>query len=211
MRTDLRTMGTLLAALALSGCFAEVEDKTLVYQQSLPVCAGGGTSCAFQGVGALGGLIPIGIVGTQGTTFTVDLGDQDFFEHKKDLGPATLENTLTLNGATLHITTAGVDFSGIQELKLRQITSGLTDGEADAACSSDTCALPSCQDVATYDQARDGVAGDTITLRGSSLNLLDLMTSGQLELCVVASGAPPAQDWRADATIDVAVKAHAGM
>jgi hypothetical protein len=210
MRIDIRNLGALLAALALSGCFAEVEDESLVYTQSLPVCDGGGTSCTFQGVGAPGALIAIGI-GSQGTTFTIDLGDQDLFDTKKDLGLATLENTLTLNGMTLHMTTAGADFSGVQGMKLREITSGLSDPEADALCASDTCALPTCQDIATYDQARDGPAGDTVTLQGSSLNLLDLMSAGQLRLCVVVSGAPPAQDWRADATLDMGVKAHAGM
>jgi hypothetical protein len=202
MRNDIRNACALLAALALSGCFAEVEDKSLVFQQSLPACDGGGTNCAFTGVGPAGQLIAI-IVGPQGATFTVDLGDQEFLEAKKDLRLMTLENTLTLNSLALHITTAGADFSGIQLLKLRQIASDLPVPAADALCASDACALPSCQDIATYDQARDGVATDTIALRGGSLNLLDLMSGGSLRLCVVASGAPPAQDWRADATLDL--------
>jgi len=201
MRTHLETACALLLALALPGCFAEVEDKNLVYSQSVPPCSGGGTACSFQGTGPLGSLIPINVGAS--AEFTVDLGDQDVFTSSKSLGIGTLNNTVTLNRATLHMTTAGASFSGIQELKLLQL-------QANAACTG-TCAAPSCAEIGTYDQNRDGPATTDLVVKGSSVNMLQLMQSGQLVLCVVARGAPPAVNWRADAALDMAMKAHAGV
>ncbi len=200
MRTATRIPCAALAALALAGCFAEVEGESITYKQSLPVCAGGGTSCTFQGAGPLADLLPFNVGAS--TEFTADLGDQEFLKPKKDLGPATLENKLTLNRTTLQMTT-GASFSGIVQLKLLQLTSG-------RPCTA-ACAAPGCQELATYDQARDGPATDTVVLKGSSVNMLDLMSGGQLTLCVVGRGTPPSQDWRADATLDLKLVAHASL
>ena len=198
MRTATNIAPAVLLALALSGCFAEVEDQSITYTHQIP-----DDGQMFEGVQASPlELIVFNLRGGS-TQFTVDLGDQDFLKPKQEAGPVTLESTLILNRATLTMTneSAGASFEGIDELKLHQLAEGTN-------CSAGPCAAPSCQEVATYDRARDGQATTEVTLRGSSLNMIELLQGGQLILCVVGRGTPPSVDWSADATLDMAVKLH---
>ena len=205
MRTATNIAPAVLLALALSGCFAEVEDQSITYTHQIPVCDDGtnANDCTFQGVQASPlELIVFNLRGGS-TQFTVDLGDQDFLKPKQEAGPVTLESTLTLNRATLTMSdeSTGASFEGIDELRLHQLAEGTN-------CGVGPCIAPSCQEIATYDRARDGQATTEVTLRGSSLNMIELLQGGQLILCVVGRGTPPSVDWSADATLDMAVKLH---
>jgi hypothetical protein len=201
MRTATHIASAVLASLALSGCFAEVEDPSLTYTHRLP-----DDGQMFEGVQASPlELIVFNLRGGS-TQFTVDLGDQDFLKPTQEAGPVTLESTLILNRATLTMSneSAGASFEGIDELRLHQLAEGTN-------CSAGPCVAPSCQEIATYDRARDGQADTEVTLRGSSLNMVELLQGGQLILCVVGRGTPPSVDWSADATLDMSIKAHASF
>ncbi len=198
----LSQFGILLAAASLASCYAQVEDGSVQVTHSL--CTPSTNNCIPGGGVALSTFKANG-----NNTFTVSLGDVPFLKSSSSLGPATLNTTLALNNSTFDMITGGADFKGltqVQLLKALRASTGPTD---------DPCAAPAnCPVLAAYNQATDGVADQHIVLKSQVSNLIDLIDpiNHNIIFEVTAKGtAPQPAFWSADFTMDLGLKARAGV
>jgi len=181
-----------LALTALAGCYAQVEDPDVSYSQTR-VC--GSSNCP-------GGNAPLTLVSNFIPSFTIALGDSGVLtSSQSSQGPITFNGSVILSQATVTMTTANADFSGIRTVDLR------------AAIGTDNCAQLSatCKSIASYDFARDGAATQKLILKGVGANLLDFATgpNHEIKLSARATGnAPAAATWNADAELHLAIKAR---
>ncbi len=116
---------------------------------------------------------------------------------------------LSTNNSTFDMITGGADFKGltqVQLLKALRASTGPTD---------DPCAAPAnCPVLAAYNQATDGVADQHIVLKSQVSNLIDLIDpiNHNIIFEVTAKGtAPQPAFWSADFTMDLGLKARAGV
>jgi hypothetical protein len=199
----LSRFGILLAAASLNSCYAQVEDGSVLVTHSLctpsttPCIPGGGATISFFNASG-------------NNTFTVNLGDVPFLKSSSSLGPATLNTTLTLNSSTFDMKTAGADFKGLTQVQL------LRAPRASTGPTDDPCAAPPtpCPVIAAYNQATDGVADQQIVLKSLVPNLIDSIdqTTHSIIFEVTAKGtAPSPLLWSADFTMNLALKARAGI
>jgi hypothetical protein len=181
--------GIFLALTVLTGCYAQVEDTSIVLARSQicgtpPTCVGSNT--------------PISLTSDFIPRMQIDLGHSGLLTSAQSKqGPLTFETSFILNKATISMTSAS-DFSGVKTLDFR------------AVLGNDNCAIISatCQSIATYDSARDGPAGSTLVVKGSDVNLLDFQNANN-QVTVVGRGtgnAPAAPTWQADVEMDIAIK-----
>jgi len=184
----------LFALSGLAGCYAQVEDPNVslthdLCPQATPLCIPGGSASL-----SLVNLVP---------EITVGLGSSTLLSGTTtSAGPVTLNNTLILNDAVLTLVApaSGADFSGVTSVTLSAIANN------DTSCTVAT----DCTTIATYDQSTDGVAGKTLPLKGSGVNLISITGGGsELALSVRANGtAPAAAMWAGTVTLDMSVKAR---
>ena len=99
---------------------------------------------------------------------------------------------------------ASGDFNSVTKLSLLVTPTSTTDCSANGS----NCTL-----VADYDQPRDGVADQTIVLRGYGVDLIKYIstTSHSLQLQLQAAGQGPGSAWNADVSMDMALKARANF
>jgi hypothetical protein len=188
-----RLIPLLAAALALAGCYAEVEDQSVSITRA---CTPTTTDCTFQGVPtALQALLPLSL-SSGSADFGVDLGDSDFLRPEKELGPLLVHGVLAVNQVVV-ATQDGVALDGIETL---QVTL-LEHAGCDASCQSTP--------VATYHRPAAGPPDPTrLVLTGNpDANLLQY--GSKLAVRLEASGRVPAVSWKVDLTIDGRFKARA--
>jgi hypothetical protein len=192
----------LIAAGSLASCYAQVEDGSVQITHSL--CSPSTNNCIPGGGVALSTFKANG-----NNTFTVPVADVPFLNGSKSLGPATVNTTIALNNSTFDMITAGADFKGltqVQLLKAPRASTGPTD---------DPCAAPAnCPVLAAYNQATDGVADQHVVLKSQVSNLIDFIdqTNHNIIFEVSAKGnAPQPAFWSADFTMDLGLKARAGV
>jgi hypothetical protein len=185
----------------LLGCFVQVESPDLTLTHSL--CSSG-TNCV-PGFSA-----PLSLIQVNGqNSFTVDFGDQPLLKSSSDLGPATLNSSLVLNGGAFDMTTAGADFTGVTSVNL------LAASQPPGTPGADPCQPASnCTVVATYNSATDGTANQHLVLKGNGSDLLTFIgaTTHQLILQIQAQGtAPSTPGWNADVSMGMALKSRANF
>jgi len=193
----------LIAAGSLASCYAQVEDGSVQITHSL--CSPSTNNCIPGG-----GLALSTFKANGNNTFTVPVADVPFLNGSKSLGPATVNTTIALNNATFDmVPQPNADFKGltqVQLLKAPRASTGPTD---------DPCATPvNCPVLAAYNQATDGVADQHIVLKSQVSNLLDSIdqTNHNIIFEVTAKGnAPTPAFWSADFTMDLGLKARAGV
>jgi hypothetical protein len=192
MKTPLRTC-IAAAALALTACFAEVEDRSVVIERR---CTGAGAECTFQGVPAeVLDVAPIGLA-SGASEFRIDLGQGDLLQPEREVGPVRLRGTLRVRAVTVQAQ-EGVPLDGVEHLQLAQLP-------------SERCE-PDCRPVvvARYDRPPGGATDPSrIVLEGNpEVNLLAF--GSPLVLRLEARGRPPSVEWRADLTLDAHLSARA--
>jgi hypothetical protein len=191
---NLKTISLLL--LPLFGCFAQVENPDIALSHNL---CGGTSNC-------MPAALPLGLMQISGqNTFTVDFGDQPLLQPSTSIGPATVNTSLILNGAGIQLQNASSgDFSQVATISLLAAPSATTDCSAGGS----NCTL-----LADYDRTRDGVANQTLTLRGYAVDLISFIstTSHSINLQLQATGTGPANAWNADVSMDMAMKARANF
>ena len=181
-----------LCALALGGCYAEIEDPSVAIRK---VCSGG-SECTFQGVAnALQELVPLPLA-SGALDYTLDLGSQDLFKPEQDVGPLTFKGLLAVNEIVIEAQD-GVSLAGITHLQISQV--------AYAGCSAAAC-TPTV--IASYDPADGNTDPARLVLRGNpEVNLLAF--GNQIAVRLEASGRVPAVAWKADLTVNGHLKARA--
>ena len=191
---NLKAISLLL--LPLFGCFAQIENPDITLTHNL---CGGSTNC-------MPGALPLGLVQISGqNTFTLNFGDQPLLQPSSSVGPATLNTSLIVGGAGVQLqNSASGDFNSVTKLSLLVAPTSTTDCSANGS----NCTL-----VADYDQPRDGVADQTIVLRGYGVDLIKYIstTSHSLQLQLQAAGQGPRSAWNADVSMDMALKARANF
>ena len=191
---NLKAISLLL--LPLFGCFAQIENPDITLTHNL---CGGSTNC-------MPGALPLGLVQISGqNTFTLNFGDQPLLQPSSSVGPATLNTSLIVGGAGVQLqNSASGDFKSVAKLSLLVAPTSTTDCSANGS----NCTL-----VADYDQPRDGVADQTIVLRGYGVDLIKYIstTSHSLQLQLQAAGQGPGSAWNADVSMDMALKARANF
>jgi len=191
---NLKAISLLL--LPLFGCFAQIENPDITLTHNL---CGGSTNC-------MPGALPLGLVQISGqNTFTLNFGDQPLLQPSSSVGPATLNTSLIVGGAGVQLqNSASGDFKSVAKLSLLVAPTSTTDCSANGS----NCTL-----VADYDQTRDGVADQTIVLRGYGVDLIKYIstTSHSLQLQLQASGQGPGGAWNADVSMDMALKVRANF
>jgi hypothetical protein len=190
----------LLAAL-LTGCFAQLEDRSVTI--SRPLCSGAPCVPGGSGVDLNTALRASGY-----NTVRLSFGDQPLLKSSTSVGPATLSTSLVLNHAQFAMKTAG-DFSQVQSLTLLA-------AKAMSSGGNDPClgATPACPTLATYTQATDGIATQTLVLKGTGIDLIPLIdpTTHDLIIEIRATGnAPGTAVWDADASMDMYFKSRANI
>jgi len=187
-----------LILLPLLGCFAQVENDSIVLTHNL---CGTGTNCVP------GGGAPLSLITVSGSnTFTVDFGDQPLLEPTTEVGPASLTTSLILNGAAFDMETSGANFSGVTSVQL-VVAPRTSTGPGDDPCASVTCPT-----IASYNAATDGAADQHLPLRGNGSDLVNFIdqSSHSLIIEIKAQGtAPSSPSWNADVSMDMALKSRA--
>ena len=185
-----------LFLLPLFGCFAQRENPDISLSHNL--C--GGTSTCMPGA------LPLGLMQISGqNTFTVDFGDQPLLQPSTSVGPATVTTSLILGGAGIQLQSAASgDFSQVATISLLAAPTSTTDCSATGS---------NCTVLADYDRTRDGVANQSITLRGHGVDLINFIstTSHSVNLQLQASGTGPGGAWNADISMDKGLKARANF
>lgn len=185
-----------LLLLPLLGCFAQIEDQSVALSHNL---CGGNTNC-------MPAALPLGLVQISGqNTFTVNFGDQPLLKPSSNLGPATLNTSLILNGAGVRLqNSASGDFKNVATISLLAAPAATTDCSA----SGSNCTL-----LADYNQTRDGIADQSIVLKGHDVDLISYIstTSHSVQLQIQATGTGPGNAWNADVSMDMALKARANF
>ena len=190
----------LLAAL-LTGCFAQLEDQSVIV--SRPLCNGAPCVPGGSGVDLNAALKASGY-----NTIKLSFGDQPLLNSSTSIGPATVTTSLLLNQGQFAMKTAG-DFSQVQSLTL--LAAPRMSNGGDDPCAG---ATPTCPTLAAYSKATDGTATQTLVLKGTGVDLLPLInaTTHDLIIEITATGQAPSQAlWDADASIDMAMKARANI
>jgi|SRR6266478_2758797 len=192
---NLKAISLLL--LPLFGCFAQLENPDVTLTHNL---CGGTTNC-------MPGNIPPGLIQISGqNTFTVNFGDQPLLKPSSNIGPATLNTSLILSGGAIQLqNSASGNFNNIDTITLYAAPSATTDCTATGS---------GCTVLADFNKTRDGVANQTITLRGQNVDLISYIstTSHTLDLQFTASGGNgPANPWNADVSMDMAMKSRANF
>jgi hypothetical protein len=192
---NLKAISLLL--LPLLGCFAQLENPDVSLTHNL---CGGTTNC-------MPGAMPLGLIQISGqNTFSVDFGDQPLLKPSSELGPATLNTSLILNGGAMQLQNAASgNFNNVNTISLYAAPSSTTDCTA----SGSGCTL-----LADFDKARDGTANQTITLKGRNVDLVNYISTAShtLELQFTATGSSgPASAWNADVSMDMALKSRANF
>ncbi len=195
MKNAIRINRGLLALPLLAGCYAQVEDSSIILTQTqicntAPGCAGNST--------------PLTLTSNFIPKILFDLGDSGLLTSSESKqGPLTFDTSFVLNKATVTMTTAS-NFSGVRTVDLRAALSTGT--------GTDPCAVisPTCKSIASYDSTRDGPATQTLVMKGSGVNLLDFQNAmHQVTIVARATGnAPAAPTWNADLEVDVAIKSR---
>jgi hypothetical protein len=188
-----------LILLPLLGCFAQVENDSIVLTHSL---CGTGNNC-IPGGGASLSLIQVS--GTN--TFTVSFGDQPLLQPSTGVGPATLTTSLLLNQAAFDMATAGADFKAVTSAQL-VVAPHTSTGPGDDPCAAPT----TCPAIAAYSQATDGVADQHLALRGNGSDLVNYIDQSTHSLIVeikAQGNAPSTPTWNADVSMDMALKSKA--
>ena len=187
-----------LLALLLAGCFAQLEDQSVII--SRPLCSG--APCAPGGSANLNTVLQA----SGYNTFRVSFGDQPLLKSSTTIGPATVSTSLILNQAQFDMKTAGGDFQQVTGLTL------LAAPRMSTGSGDDPCATASCPTLAVYSQATDGPAMQTVVLRGNGSDLVSLIDPATHELIIEiqASGqAPSPAVWDADVSMGMALKSRA--
>jgi hypothetical protein len=192
---NLKAISLLL--LPLLGCFAQLENPSITLTHNL---CGGSTNC-------MPGNLPLGLIQISGqNTFTVDFGDQPLLQPSSELGPATLNTSLILNGAMMQLQDpASGNFNNVASITLYAAPTATTDCTAGGS---------NCTVLADFDSARDGTANQSIVLRGHDIDLINYIatSSHSLELQFVATGGNgPANAWNANVSMDMGLKARANF
>jgi hypothetical protein len=192
---NLKAISLLL--LPLFGCFAQIENPDITLSHNL---CGGTTNC-------MPGSMPLGLIQISGqNTFTVNFGDQPLLQPSTSVGPTTVNTSLILSGATMQLQdSASGNFNNVQTITLYAAPSATTDCTATGS---------GCTVLADYDSARDGIASQTLTLKGHGVDLINYISTGShtLELQFTATGTTgPANAWNADVSMDMALKARANF
>jgi len=191
-----------LLAVLLAGCFAQLEDHSVII--SRPLCSG--APC----VPGSGANLNTALQASGYNTFKVSFGDQPLLKSSTSVGPATLSTSLVVNQAQFGMKTAGGNFSQVQSLTLLAAPR-MSVGSGDDPCAA---ATPACPTLAAYTQATDGTATQTVVLKGTGIDLIPLINATTHELIVeiTASGnAPSPALWDADASMDMALKSRANL
>ncbi|SRR6266446_1737777 len=184
-----------LVLLPLLGCFAQLENPAVTLTHNL---CGGTTNC-------MPGAMPLGLIQISGqNTFTVDFGNQPLLKPSSDLGPATLTTSLILNAGVMQLQNpASGNFNNVNTITLYAAPSATTDCTATGS---------GCTVLADFDKARDGMANQTLTLKGRNVDLITYIstTAHTLGLQFTATGSSgPANPWNADVSMDMALTARA--
>lgn len=198
MKASTLARPALLCLLGLAGCFAEVEDESVVIERVLPICDDGTASCAFQGIpGFRAEPLPLA-VDTGQVESTLHLGDADLFQRERELGPFDLKGHLVIRRAVVTSITPGVTLAGIEHLELQQLPS---------RCGTD-CPVTT---LATYDRPAAGGDDVSLVLAGTGANLLDLLRGGELTIRILASGALPSTYWQARLRLEGSIHARGAL
>ncbi len=192
----------LLAAL-LTGCFAQLEDQSV--SVSRPLCNGApcvpGNSASLNAVLQASGY----------NTIKVSFGDQPLLKSSTSVGPATVTTSLVLNQAQLNLKTAGGNFSQVNSLTLLAAPRMSNGTPGDDPCAG---ASPACPTLAVYSQATDGIANQSIVLKGNGSDLVAHIDSTTHELIIeiqATGNAPSNTTWDADVSMDMALKSRANI
>ncbi len=135
---------------------------------------------------------------------SVTLASVDFQVGDINLGLDTRGSRLTLNRVVLAMVSAapGTTFAGITHASVTIAPPAGTPGLGP-------------QEVASYDQARDGVAGTSLVLTPSGdFDLLPYVFEKTIAVSISASGTPPGplgSTWTSDLTLDFHVVAQASL
>jgi len=189
-----------LMLLPLLGCFAQVENDSIVLTHNL---CGTGTNCVP------GGGAPLTLITVSGSnTFTVSFGDQPLLQPSTAVGPASLTTSLLLNQAAFDMETSGANFSGVTAAQL------LVAPRQSTGPGDDPCAAPAnCPVLASYTKGPADPAPDQhLALQGNGSDLVNYIDQASHSLIVeiAAQGtAPSAPSWNADVSMDMALKSRA--
>jgi len=194
----------LLAALLVAGCFAQLEAESV--SVSRPLCNGApcvpGNSASLDTVLQASGY----------NTIRVSFGDQPLLKSSTSVGPATITTSLVLNQAQMNLKPASSgNFSQVNSLTLLAAPRMSNGTPGDDPCAG---ASPACPTLAVYTQATDGIANQSIVLKGNGSDLVALIdaTTHELIIEIRATGnAPSDTAWDADVAIDMALKSRANI
>jgi hypothetical protein len=192
-----------LLAAVLTGCFAQLEDQSVTL--SRPLCNGApcvpGNSASLNTVLQASGY----------NTIKVSFGDQPLLKSSTSIGPATVTTSLVLNQAQMNLKPAGGNFSQVNSLSLLAAPRMSNGTPGDDPCAG---AIPACPTLAVYTQATDGIANQSIVLKGNGSDLVALIdaTTHELIIEIRATGNAPSDTvWDADVAMDMALKARANI
>src|SRR5882672_7380441 len=192
----------LLAALLVAGCFAQLEDQSVTVTR--PLC--NGAPCVPGG----GANLNAALQASGYNTFKISFGDQPLLTSSTSVGPATVTTSLLLNQAQFNMTTAGGNFQQVKSFTLLAAPAMSSGGNPDPCAPP----APTCPTLATYTQATDGTANQTLVLKGTGADLIPLInaTTHELIIEITATGqAPSPAVWDANASMDMALKARANL
>ncbi len=194
---NLKWMALLVAPLI--GCYAQIEDPSLTLTQTL--CA---ASDCIPGGGA-----PLTLIQVSGAnTFSFNFGNQPLLEKSTSVGPATLNNSLLLNGGAFDMVTSGADFNGVQTLTVYAVNPGVS-------TAGDPCATASnCTAIATYAQTPSSPPGRHLPLQSGGADLLNFIdpTSHTITFEIRGTGtAPTPAAWNANVSMDMSLTSRANL
>ena len=193
----------LLVALALAGCYAQLEEPSVSVTR--PICDAATPNCI------VGAGLPLDTIQASGrNTFKIPLGNQDLFKPETALGPTKLTSHLILNQAVLVMTTDGVDFNGFIEAQV------LSAPQEATSTIPDPCAAPTvCRVLAKFDRQTQGPADRRLVLKGTGTDLIPLIDQVNHQVIIeihvkgTAPGSAAIPQWGADITIDMGLSARA--
>jgi len=193
-----------LLAVLLAGCFAQLEAESV--SLSRPLCNGApcvpGNSASLNTVLQASGY----------NTIRVSFGDQPLLKSSTSVGPATVTTSLVLNQALMNLKPAGGNFSQVDSLTLLAAPRMSNGTPGDDPCAG--AVPPACPTLAVYTRATDGVANQSIVLKGNGSDLIALIDATTHELIIEIRGtgnAPSDTVWDADVSMDMALKSRANI
>lgn len=198
----MRNTVALLVPLALSGCYAQIEDSSVSITR--PICDPATPNCIP------GGGVPLNFIQASGrNTLKVPLGNQDFIKPQLAVGPTKLTSHLVLNQAVVDMKTAGADFKGITQATIFSAPRESTGTNDDPCAASTVCPM-----LASYDQATGGVADQQLVMKGTGTDLIPLIDQVNHQLIIEVRakgngpGGPAILQWGANITFDMGLSAR---